>query len=70
MEAKTIRGFAAMTLEKRREIAAKGGAAVDPNKRSFSLNRELAQSAGSKGGKATRKSKATVRVEDAAEAGP
>jgi uncharacterized protein len=45
------RGFASMDPERRREIAAKGGRAVDPAKRSFSQNRELARSAGSKGGK-------------------
>jgi general stress protein YciG len=45
------RGFAAMSPEKRREIAAKGGAAVPKDKRSFSANRDLASSAGTVGGK-------------------
>jgi len=45
------RGFASMDPERRREIAAKGGRAVDPANRSFSKNRELARAAGSKGGK-------------------
>lgn len=47
------RGFAAMSVEKRTEIARKGGASVPTNKRSFSQSRDLAQSAGSKGGKAS-----------------
>jgi general stress protein YciG len=50
---KSRRGFAAMSPEKRREIAAKGGAAVPPEKRSFSQNRDLAASAGRAGGSAT-----------------
>ena len=45
------RGFASMDPDRRREIAAKGGRAVDPAKRSFSKDRELARAAGSKGGK-------------------
>jgi general stress protein YciG len=45
------RGFASMDPEKRRLIAAKGGRAVDPAKRSFSKDRALAARAGSKGGK-------------------
>lgn len=48
------RGFAAMSPEKRREIARKGGASVDPTKRSFAKSRELAQSAGRKGGSTPR----------------
>lgn len=43
-------GFAAMSPEKRREIAAKGGKAVDNSKRSFSKSKELASAAGRKGG--------------------
>lgn len=49
---KSKRGFAAMTPEKRREIAAKGGAAVPAEKRSFSQDRGLAASAGRAGGSA------------------
>lgn len=52
---KKLRGFAAMSPERRRAIAAKGGGAVPPEKRSFSKNRELSVSAGSKGGQATRR---------------
>jgi general stress protein YciG len=48
------RGFAAMSPERRREIARKGGGSVPPEKRSFAKNRDLAQSAGSKGGSASR----------------
>ncbi len=44
------RGFAAMSAKRRREIAALGGAAVPPEKRSFSVDRSLAAEAGSKGG--------------------
>jgi general stress protein YciG len=47
---KAKRGFAAISPERRREIAARGGASVPPGKRSFSQNRELAASAGRIGG--------------------
>ncbi|MFZ9502186.1 MAG: general stress protein [Beijerinckiaceae bacterium] len=47
---KAKRGFAAMSLEKRREIARKGGQSVKPENRAFAQNRELAASAGRKGG--------------------
>ncbi len=47
---KAKRGFAAMTLEKRREIARKGGQSVKPENRAFAQNRDLASSAGRKGG--------------------
>jgi len=46
-------GFAALSPERRREIARKGGANVPAHKRSFSQNRELAAEAGSKGGTAS-----------------
>lgn len=45
------RGFAAMDPESQREIASKGGASIPADKRSFSVDRELAQRAGRKGGK-------------------
>lgn len=48
------RGLACVPIERRREIARLGGAAVPENKRSFTNNRELASAAGKKGG-ATRK---------------
>lgn len=48
--AKKPRGFAAMTPERRREIAAMGGRAVPAEKRSFS-NTDIAAAAGRKGGK-------------------
>lgn len=47
-----LRGFASLSPERRSEIARKGGASVPADKRSFSLSRDLAQSAGSKGGSA------------------
>jgi general stress protein YciG len=45
------RGFASMSVEKRREIARKGGLAVKVENRSFSKNNDLAKTAGKKGGK-------------------
>lgn len=48
------RGFAAMTPERRREIARKGGGSVPPEKRSFARDRKLAEEAGRKGGEAGR----------------
>ena len=50
---KARRGFAAMSVEKRREIARKGGASVPSDKRSFSQDPDLAASAGRKGGGAS-----------------
>ena len=44
------RGFASMSPERRREIAALGGASVPAEKRSFSQDRQLAAGAGSIGG--------------------
>lgn len=49
---KSRRGFAAMSPDRRREIARKGGASVPSEKRSFAKDRDLAASAGYKGGKA------------------
>lgn len=51
---KQRRGFAAMDPEKRRLIAAKGGAGMPAHKRSFSKDRSLAAAAGRKGGEASR----------------
>ncbi len=48
------RGFAAMSLERRLEIARKGGASVPSEKRSFARNRDLAVTAGRKGGEISR----------------
>ncbi|MFA4893014.1 KGG domain-containing protein [Brevundimonas sp.] len=45
------RGFAAMSLELRRQIAAKGGASVAPERRTFSKDSDLARAAGQKGGR-------------------
>ncbi len=44
------RGFASISVEKRREIASKGGKSVPGDKRSFSQNRDVAAQAGRKGG--------------------
>ena len=52
---KQKRGFASMSIEKRRAIARKGGAAVPSHKRTFAKNRDLASTAGRKGGEAFRK---------------
>jgi general stress protein YciG len=41
-------GFASMTKERRRELAAKGGKSVPAEKRSFAQDRELAAVAGRK----------------------
>lgn len=48
---KPPRGFAAMSPERRREVAARGGAAVDKSKRYFSQNPDKARDAGSLGGR-------------------
>ncbi len=50
------RGFASISVEKRREIASKGGKSVPAEKRSFSQNRNLATEAGRKGGWTSHKS--------------
>ena len=47
---KAKRGFAVMSVEQRRAIAAKGGASVKANNRAFSRDSELARVAGAKGG--------------------
>jgi general stress protein YciG len=48
---KQRRGFAAMDPAKQLAIAKKGGAAVPNEKRTFSINKELAITAGRLGGK-------------------
>lgn len=67
---KAKRGFAVMSVEQRKRIAAMGGRAVPAESRSFS-NPELAASAGRKGGKATpaKKRSFSVNPELAKEAG-
>jgi uncharacterized protein len=44
------RGFAALSPEARREVAAKGGRSVAPENRTYSRDTELAAAAGRKGG--------------------
>lgn len=55
MTLKPLRGLAALSPERRREIAAMGGASVPADKRSFSTDRDFASKAGTKGGKVSRK---------------
>lgn len=57
------RGFAAMSPERRREIARKGGAAVPAAKRTFAQDRDLAASAGRKGGESSKRPKAAPAAE-------
>jgi general stress protein YciG len=51
---KSKRGFAGMTVERRTEIARKGGASVPGEKRSFAKDRDLAAAAGKTGGQNSR----------------
>lgn len=58
---KKPKGFAYMKLhdpERMSQVAAKGGASVPHEKRSFSTNNELARSAGAKGGMTSKRAKA------------
>ena len=52
---KQRRGFACMSAEKQLEAARKGGASVRPENRSFARDRDLAASAGRKGGETRQK---------------
>lgn len=52
---KSNRGFASMTLERRKEVASKGGKSVKGQNRAFSRDRALAQAAGRKGGLRSKK---------------
>jgi len=54
---KPLRGFAAMTPEKRREVSAKGGAASPGY---FAANPEAAKEAGRKGGSASKRKSLTA----------
>lgn len=53
-----LRGFGSLSPERRREIAASGGAAVAPENRSFSKDPAMASEAGRKGGMASKRKKA------------
>lgn len=44
------RGFGGMSMEKRRMISAMGGRAVKPENRAFSKDKDLARTAGRRGG--------------------
>jgi general stress protein YciG len=50
---KSKRGFASWTPEKRTEVARLGGSSVPADRRSFSQSKDLASSAGRKGGEAS-----------------
>jgi general stress protein YciG len=65
---KPPRGFAALSPEKRREIAALGGASVPPQKRAFSKDPELAHYAGAKGGSSVPPEKRTWKNRELAAA--
>lgn len=52
-----------MSPERRREIASKGGKSVPDEKRSFSVNRDLAANAGRKGGANVDSSKRSFSVD-------
>ncbi|HKT54501.1 MAG TPA: KGG domain-containing protein [Caulobacteraceae bacterium] len=54
------RGFGAMSPEKRRELARKGGKAVPPSERGFAKDRELAAAAGREGGRKSKRRPATT----------
>jgi len=56
---KSKRGFASMKPERRREVARLGGSSVLAHNRSFAKDRELATTAGRKGGLAKKKSAKT-----------
>lgn len=51
VQQKKLIGFAALSPERRKEIAAKGGRNVPAHKRTFSNNKALASNAGIKGGR-------------------
>jgi general stress protein YciG len=57
------KGFAGMTPERRKEVAAKGGKSVKPENRSFATNRDLASKAGRKGGAKTRPEKRAFHMD-------
>jgi general stress protein YciG len=56
MTEKKPRGFAALTPERRRELASKGGKAVAPEKRYYA-NKANASAAGFKGGSSPKRRK-------------
>jgi general stress protein YciG len=51
---KKRKGFACLSPERLKEISTKGGASVKPENRAYSKNRDLAASAGRKGGEASK----------------
>ena len=67
-ESESKRGFASLTPERRREIAAMGGKAVPAKKRTFSRKRALAREAGRKGGQSVPACKRTFAIDHRAAA--
>lgn len=59
-EPKKLRGFAKLSPERRREIAAMGGKSVEPQERAFSKDRTLAARAGRVGGEARPKKPSAI----------
>jgi len=57
------RGFAAMTPERRREVASRGGSAVPADRRHFSRDKECASYAGMKGGSSVPAEKRSYAVD-------
>jgi general stress protein YciG len=53
-DGKSRRGFASMSPERVREIARRGGKSTAPENRAFARDRDLAATAGRKGGKSTK----------------
>lgn len=60
---KAKRGFAAMSLEKRREIASRGGKKAHELGTAHSFSSEKAREAGSKGGRAYHKKRGRTVIE-------
>jgi general stress protein YciG len=61
METKKPRGFACLPPDQRAKISSMGGRAVPAERRNFSLDRESASRAGTKGGSLSRKRAVTDR---------
>ena len=60
---KKPQGFASLSPERRKEVAASGGAAVPSHKRSFAQSPSLAASAGAKGGAISKRRPKTIAQE-------
>ncbi len=62
-------GFATMTPERRKEIAAMGGRAMKAGNRTFSRDPDFAKEAGRQGGLAKRRKALDARLRDAEKIG-